>query len=180
MALIGTTTTTTTTIILLPLQWMMWFLLFQHHLSPHHAISPSGNLHTQCQPPPESAAHGVGKLHRWSKPAESTTLTLTLALALTHSLSSSAYIYMRSAYNFNCLWSGQAAMSRSPSILWCCLPRCNQMLPLHTLFITNHPEHHVPLRWALQLLLPLPISPHHLSLIPQIYLHLILGISQMD
>jgi hypothetical protein len=36
-------------------------------------------------PPPESAACGVGKLCRWSKPAEPTTLTLTLALTLTHS-----------------------------------------------------------------------------------------------
>src|ERR1700683_3067251 len=74
---------------------MMWFLLFRHRLSPHHAVSPSGNLHTQYQPPPESAGHSIGKPHRWSKPAEPTTLTLTLTL--THSLSSSTYFHMHSA-----------------------------------------------------------------------------------
>ena len=67
-----------------PLQQMMWFLLFQHRLSPHHAVSPSGNLHTQYQPPPESAAHGIGKPRHWSKPAEPTTFTLTLTHSHLH------------------------------------------------------------------------------------------------
>ena len=59
----------------LPLRRMMWLLLFQHRLSPHHTVISLSILHIQYQPPPESAARGVGKLCHWSKPAKPTSLT---------------------------------------------------------------------------------------------------------
>ena len=39
---------------------MTWFLLFRHCLSPPHAVSPSGNLHTQYQPPTRKCS-----MQRW-------------------------------------------------------------------------------------------------------------------
>jgi hypothetical protein len=62
---------------------MVSFLLFRHRLSPYHAVSSSGNQHFRYLLPPESAARGVGKPHRWSKSAKSITFALTLTLALT-------------------------------------------------------------------------------------------------
>src|ERR1700676_2949319 len=105
-----------------PLQQMMWFLLFQHRLSPHHAVSPSGNLHTQYQPPPESAAHGIGKPRHWSKTAEPTTFTLTLTHSQLHSHCLHYHVLSHMhlhfcAYNSTCPWSAQAATSHPPSVL---------------------------------------------------------------
>ena len=72
-----------------PPQQMMWFPLFQHCLSPHHAVSPSGNLHTQYQPPPESAAHSVRKTvsleqTSWTHHPHTHTRTHTHTLTFTH------------------------------------------------------------------------------------------------
>ena len=66
-----------------PLRQMVSFLLFRHRLSPYHAVSSSGNQHLQYLLPPESAACGVGKPHRWSKSAKSINFALTLTFTLT-------------------------------------------------------------------------------------------------
>jgi hypothetical protein len=61
---------------------MMWFLLFQYQLSPHHTVSPLGNLHIQCQPHQKVqhvalANHVVGANQLNPPPSHSLTLALT-------------------------------------------------------------------------------------------------------
>ena len=48
-------------------------------------LVPQATYIHNINPPPESAACSISKPHRWSKPAEPTTLTLALALTLSHS-----------------------------------------------------------------------------------------------
>jgi hypothetical protein len=117
----------------LPLRRMMWLLLFQHWLSPHHTVISLGILHIQYQPPPESAARGVGKLCRWSKPAKPTTLTfyhICIHIYIhIHTLNphpKPRYSSTRSHVLSVCLC---VFVHGTPNIIWPCH---NAISPLHT------------------------------------------------
>jgi hypothetical protein len=118
---------------------MTWLLLFWHRLSPHHAVISLGILHIQYQPPPESAARGVGKPCRWSKPAKPTTLTFyRICIHIyvhIHTLNPHPKPQYSSSRSYALSSHSRVFVHATPTIIW---PRHDAISPLHTKTLSIH------------------------------------------
>ena len=123
------TTTTTTTIIPLPpaANDVVSAVLASFKVLTTPLVHQATYIHN-INPPPESAARGVGKPCHWSKPAEPTTLTLTHSYSHTHCLHLHTFTCTQPhLLTFSCI-------QFQPSVVW---PGCHIMTAI-SLAVLSH------------------------------------------